>query len=181
MKNFFLLAAGFILTSTFFARVDARDLTYKFGAGFRQAYTNAFLDDTTSQPRAEQQVNGLEMTYGIAKDMQAGLFLGMLRNFDATLVGPKFRYDLHRLFDRDEESWKHINLYVEAAFLAKLGQEIKSGVTLHAPYFGLEIFPMTNVDFAVSVAAGLVVDIVKKNYIGFTNAMFGDVGIKYYF
>lgn len=171
----------FILVFTSLQICSARETTYHFATGWRQLYTNAFLDKTTKTPRAETQVNGLEVTYGIAKDMHAGVAFGFLRNFHAALLGPEFRYDIHRLFDRNEETWKYLHLFLEAKFLAKFGGEIKSGITFHAPYLGVEILPFSNVNFAILSSGGLVIDMVEKSYIGFTNSMFGDVGIRYYF
>lgn len=161
--------------------VLARDMTYQFGAGWRQIYANALLDKDTKRPRAENQINALEISYGISKDLQAGVVFGMLRNFNASILGPELRYDLHRLFDRGEEAWKYLHIFAEAKFLAKYGGDIKSGIVFHAPYFGIEILPFSNVDFAILTSGGLVIDMVEKSYIGITNAMFGDVGIRYYF
>jgi hypothetical protein len=126
-------------------------------------------------------MNGLELSYGIAKDMQAGVAFGFLRNMHAALLGPELRYDIHRLFDRSEESFKYLHVFLEAKFLAKFGGEIKSGIVFHAPYLGIEILPFSNVDFAILSSGGLVVDMVEKTYFGFTNSMFGDVGVRYYF
>jgi hypothetical protein len=182
MKTILNVLAFSVSTFVLFSStsVTARDVTYKFGAGYRQAYTNALIDKTT-MVAAATQVNGLEVTYGIAKDMQAGAFFGTTGNMDATLLGPTFRYDFQRLIARDAEVWRHLNIFAEIAFLAKFGKEIKSGVTLHAPYVGFEILPFANNNFAILTAAGAAIDFVERNKIGFTQGMFGDVGVKYYF
>lgn len=160
---------------------SARDLSYKVGAGFRQFYSNAFLDKDTKRERAEHQINGVELSYGISKDMQAGVAFASLANLHAALLGPSLRFDLHRVLERNEEAWKHVHVFAEAKFLAKFGNEIKSGITIHAPYLGIEILPFAGVDFAILTSGGLVIDFVEKSYWGITNSMFGDVGLRYYF
>ncbi|MBN8555031.1 MAG: hypothetical protein J0L93_06260 [Deltaproteobacteria bacterium] len=177
MKTILFSSLGFILLTSV---THARDLTYKFGAGYRQAYTNSLVNKDT-RAVTDKQMNGLEFTYGIAKDMQIGAFFGTTGNMNASLLGPKFRYNIERLFSRDETVWKHLNIFAELAFLAKLGKEIKSGITLHAPYLGFEVFPFSENNFSILTAAGASIDFGTQNRIGFTQGMFGDVGVKYYF
>ncbi len=160
--------------------VSARDLTYKFGAGWRQSSTTAHVNKAGTAFEA-RQLNGLEVSYGVARDLHLGGFFGFLGNFDFAMAGPKFRYELHRLIDRDAAAWKHLHLFTEVAFLAKFGSEAKSGICLHAPYLGIEIYPLADARFAITTAAGLVIDFVEENRVGFTQGLLGDIGIKYYF
>ena len=171
------IIVGFLVTPF---SLSARLLTYKTGFGYRQAYTNAMVDQGSNTIQS-RQVNGLEITYGVAPDMQAGFYMGFLGNFDFTLFGPKFRYNIERLLSRDEGTWKYLNLFVEGAFLGKFGGKTKSGLTLHLPYMGFEVLPFADNNFAISTSAGLVVDLIQENRIGFTNGIVGDVGVKYYF
>jgi hypothetical protein len=176
MKTFAVYFLGALMISS---SIFARDLTYKFGAGYRQVSTTARVNDDGTSPG--QHVNGLQLTYGVAHDLQIGTFFGFVSNFDFTMLGPTVRYDLQRLINRDASVWSNLHLFTEFAFFAKFGGNSKAGITLHAPYLGFEILPFGANNFAISTQAGLVIDFVKKNRIGFTQGMFGDVGIKYYF
>lgn len=179
IRSLSIVSGLFLFASQFVLQTEARELTYKFGVGYRQATTNARVDD--SKAATATQLNGLEGIYGISNDLYAGAFFGFEPNFNFVMVGPKLRYDIHRLINRELEIWSSLNIFVEAAFLAKFGRETKGGLTIHAPYLGFEIFPFTANNFSISTSAGLVLDFVQKNRIGFTNGMFGDVGVKYFF
>jgi len=157
-----------------------RDLTYKIGAGYRQAYSNAAVDDKTGAS-APVHLNGIEASYGIAKDLQVEAYFGFTRNFGFVMVGPELRYDLQRLFSRDFAAWQYLNIFAEAAFFTKLGNSSKTGIVLKLPYAGFEVMPFANNNFAISASAGLVLDFVSKNKVGFTQGLLGDLGVKYYF
>lgn len=176
MKNIFC----FVFFVLFVHQVSARDLTYKFGAGWKQFYTNARVDER-SRAVSSLQLSGLDFSYGVAKDLQVGAYFGFLSNFDFAMAGPSLRYEFHRLINRNLDLWKHLHLFTEVAFLAKFGNESKSGICLHAPYFGLEILPVEAVHLSVTTSAGLVIDFVNENSLGFTQGLIGDLGIRYYF
>lgn len=185
MKNFsFLNLFVFTTALTFFALVqtksEARDLTYKFGAGYKQFFTNGFVDKSGAKQSSEQ-LNGLSLSYGIARDFQIEASFAMKRNFEAFLVGPGLRYDIQRLLSESLAAWNHLNIYTQVSFFMKAGDEVKTGIVLHAPYLGFEILPFESNDFAINASGGFAFDLFKKNMIGFTNGMFGDVGLKYYF
>jgi len=185
MKNFSflnlsLLAAVFTLFSTSYSATEARDLTYKFGAGYKQVFTNGFVNKAGVKQGSEQ-LNGLTMSYGIARDFQIEATFAMKRNFDAFMVGPAVRYDIQRLLSESLAAWNHLNIYTQVAFLMKAGDEVKTGIVLQAPYLGFEILPFESNDFAINASGGFAFDLMEENMIGFTNGMFGDVGLKYYF
>ena len=161
-------------------QAQARDLTYKIGAGYSQVFTNAFVlkDGTDGVPR---QLNGIMASYGIAQDLQVGGYFGFEDNFDHFMAGPFIRYDVHRLFNRELMMWNHLNIFVQTAFFIRTGGQVETGITLQAPYVGFEVFTFSNNFFSIQTAAGVVIDFMKDNAIGFTNGMFGDVGVKYYF
>lgn len=170
-----------VVSVLFFAQsLMARDLSYKFSTGYRQVYTSAKVPKNTKDG-TPYQVNGVEFTYGVAKDLQIGGYAGFNEGFDFVMMGPTFRYDIQRLINREASIWQHLNLFTEIKFLAKMGGESESGITIHAPYIGAEIFPFAENNFAISSSAGLVIDFVKDNKLGFTNAMLGDLGLRYYF
>lgn len=177
----FLFVSGLVFLTAALSGIEARDLTYKFGVGYRQAFTNIFVGKGTHADQENVQMNGLEASYGLAKDIQVGAFYGFGGNFHRNLLGPKLRYDFHRLFNRDAAVWNHLNLFTEVSFLVKYGSRVETGITMHAPDIGFEILPFDNNNFAILTAAGLVIDMNKTNRVGFTNGMFGDVGVKYYF
>jgi hypothetical protein len=176
MKTFTFFVTSLLLAVS---HLEARDLTYKFGVGYRQAYTNAHVKDDGTFP--SEQVSGLQLSYGAAQDLQLGGFFGFMPNFDFAMMGPTVRYNIQRLINRDSTIWNHLNLFVATAFLAKFGGESKGGITIHAPYLGIEILPFSTNNLAISTEAGLVIDFVKKNRVGFTQGLLGDLGIKYYF
>ncbi len=169
------LGFGFI----FIQSVQARDLTYKVGAGYAQSTIG--VKDKTTNAVTLTQLNGLQVTYGVAKDLQAGAYFGFQRNFKTAAVGPFIRYDFQRLISRDATIWKHLNLFTQVAFLTKLGSAQKKGITVQSPYLGFEILPFDQNNFALQTGAGVVFDMVDKTQISFTSGMFGDVGVKYYF
>lgn len=179
MNNFMkfaCLGAFFFLVNS----VEARDLTYKFGAGWKQSYSNAVVNDS-SRAYVAKQLNGIDLTYGLAKDLFVGAFFGFEGNFDYAAAGPKLRYDLQRLLDRDAPAWKYLNIFAEIAFLAKFGKTTKSGITIHAPDLGLEILPFSDLNFSIITSAGLTIDFVEQTRMGFTQGLLGDLGVRYYF
>ncbi|PIR23262.1 MAG: hypothetical protein COV44_03720 [Deltaproteobacteria bacterium CG11_big_fil_rev_8_21_14_0_20_45_16] len=161
--------------------VEARDLTYKFGIGYQQMSTNGFVPDGTTRSANPEQLNGVAATYGIAKDIQVGGYFGFHRDFDSFLAGPTFRYDFERLIVRDPSVWRYLNIYGQVGFFIKAGGDVETGITLHAPTIGLEILPFESNDLAILSSAGAVIDFMEDNSIGFTNGMFGDVGVRLYF
>ncbi len=185
MKNFsYLNLSVFTAAITLFGLVstgtEARDLTYKFGAGYKQVFTNGFVNKAGVKQNAEQ-LNGFTMSYGIARDFQIEANFAMKRNFDAFLVGPAVRYDIQRLLSESLAAWNHLNIFTQVSFLMKAGDKVKTGIVIQAPYLGFEILPFESNDFAINAAGGFAFDFMQKNMIGFTNGMFGDVGLKYYF
>ncbi|TVQ80920.1 MAG: hypothetical protein EA369_01110 [Bradymonadales bacterium] len=176
-SRFFILFFGL---GIFAVQLDARDLSYKISGGYKQVFTNGFVTSNGDWLGA-QQIHGVSASYGIAKDMQVEAFFGMTRNFRQFLVGPSFRYDIHRLIVRDSRFWEHLNLFVQGSFFLKSGSDVETGVVLQLPYFGFEIFPFRDNHFAIQSSAGITIDLVKKSGIGFTQSMFGDVGLRYYF
>lgn len=177
MKYFSLLSIVGVLLAT---SLEARDLTYKIGAGYAQMYTNSLRDKKTNTV-SDAQIHGLQASMGIARDMHIGAFFGFKPNFGAMLIGPSFRYDFQRLISRDNAIWEHVNLFGQVAFLAKLGGDYKRGITIHAPTLGVEILPFSNNNLAFHSSAGCVIDLVDKSKIGFTQGLLGDLGVKYYF
>lgn len=174
---FSFVIGAFLVSSS---QLEARDLTYKIGVGYSQVFSNSIVPE--GQDKGEpSQFNALIGSYGIARDMQIGAFLGFQDNFDIFTVGPYFRYDVHRLLSRDFAAWNHLNIFVQTAFLVKAGDAIKTGLLLQAPYIGFEILPFSSNNFAIQTAAGVVVDLMEDNSVGFTNGIFGDLGVKYYF
>jgi hypothetical protein len=184
MKNLLKSASAALfvlgLSTHFLVETHARDLTYKGGFGYTQVFSNSVVPKGTNQG-VPRQINGLMGSYGIANDLQLGAFLGFEKNFDHFMVGPFVRYDIHRLLNRELMLWNHLNIFIQTAFLLRAGGEVEVGLTFQAPYVGFEIFPFTNNFFSIQTAAGVVVDLMKDSAFGFTNAMFGDVGVKYYF
>ncbi len=176
--KFFVVASFLVLASEY---ASARDMTYKFGLGYRQSFTNAVVADAPGNPSEPAQINGLEANYGIAKDLAAGLFFGFTENFHFVSLGPTLRFELQRLINRESSVWDHLNIFTELKFLAKFGSEAKAGITIHAPYLGVEIFPFKENNFALGSSAGLVIDFVEKNRVGFTQGILGDLGLRYYF
>lgn len=181
MKNISLAILCIVTAILVSSGSFARDLTYKFGVGYKQIYTNGFVDDTTKAMGAPQQLNALQFSYGLAKDFQVGAVFGFQRDFDAFMAGPSIRYDLQRLIYRDAFLWDYLNIFTQAAFLLKSGGDVKTGLTLHLPYIGFEIMPFKEVNFAIESSAGLTIDLLEKSALGFTNSMFGDVGLRFYF
>jgi hypothetical protein len=171
----FLVLVGFFSIP----QLEARDLTYKFGTGFRQSYTGARVSDAGVV--TAEQVSGLEVSFGFAPDLLLGGFVGFLPNVDFAMTGPSLRYNFQRLLNREASIWNHLNLYAQADFFIKFGRKSESGLTLHAPYLGFEVFPFEANHFSISSQAGLVLDFVKANRFGFTQGLLGDLGIKYYF
>src|SRR4051812_8974118 len=102
--TFSFLAVLFTFSSL--QSVHARDLTYKLGVGYRQASIME-VDDKT-QAQHELQLNGLEATYGVARDFQAGAYLGFDRNFDFCAMGPTIRYNVQRLLNQDAAVWTYV-------------------------------------------------------------------------
>jgi len=175
-KLFFLsTVCGLFFTTT----LDARDLTYKIGAGYKQVYTNGFAKgEEVSGPT---QVHGLVGSYGIASDLMIEAFLGFTPNFNQFVMGPSLRYDFHRLLVREARFWEHLNLFAQASFFIKGGSDSDMGIVMQLPYVGFEIFPFSGNNFAIQTAAGVTIDLISKNRFGLTQGMFGDVGVKYYF
>jgi len=158
---------------------DARDLTYRLGVGYQEMSQS--VRDKAATDSTLVQLHGLSVSYGIAQDMHAGVWFGFANNFDTAAVGPYFRYDLQRMFNRDTVVWNYLNIYLQVAFLGKMGAEQKKGITLHLPTLGFEILPFERNNFAIGTSAGVVIDFVDKNKISFTQGQFGDVNVKYYF
>jgi len=174
------LSFSFLALSTLVSTsIMARDLTYKFGMGYRQT-TSTWVDESTNVP-TRLQLNGVEVSYTLAQDLTVSGFFGTERNLNFMAAGPKLRYDLQRLISRDSLAWQYLHLFTEVVFLAKFGDDAKSGVTIHAPDIGFEVFPFTNNNFAILTSAGLVIDFGGRKSVGFTQGIFGDVGVKYYF
>jgi hypothetical protein len=184
MKSIFKFFAFSLMALTLvlgaYESVSARDLTYRIGAGWRQESATWVYKDGVANGRAA--LNGLEASYGIARDIQLGAFFGFARNFHFAMVGPKIRYDVQRLFNRDASVWQYLNIFTEAAFYTKFGSSAKTGIVIHAPYVGFEILPFSNNNLAIQMAGGLILDFVGKNSVSFTqNTLGGDFGLKYYF
>ncbi len=177
MKNFILVFAGFLAISSI--SVSARDLSYRLGAGYSQMSYSVRNDGATTSSLT--QGSGINMSYGLAQDFQAGVFFGFADSFDSTAVGPYFRYDIQRLVNTDTLIWNHLNLFIQAAFLMKFGNAIKEGATIQAPTIGFEILPFERNNFAIGSQAGLIIDFVDKNKMNFTRGQLGDVFVKYYF
>ena len=180
MKKFSLLlsvVSGLTLMAQ--EGLQARDLTYRLGVGFAQQ-SMSFVPKGGSVGQSSQ-LSGVHASYGLAADMQAGLFFGFRDGFDVAAMGPTFRYDLHRLFSRDATIWTHLNIFSQASFLVKFGSDIEKGVTLHLPSIGFEIMPFEKNNFAVSTSFGLVMDFMDDTNFGFNQAQFGDLSFRYYF
>jgi hypothetical protein len=176
-----ILSSTFAFSILFFGYsgiLEARDLTYKIGAGYKQISTNGF---SGGGPDTSNQINGVSMSYGLAQDMMVEGFFGMTQNFHQFIVGPSFRYDIHRLITRDSRFWEHLNLFSVVGFFYKGGSEVDSGIMLQLPNVGVEIFPFRDTHFAIQTQAGINIDFVEESMIGFTQGMFGDVGIRFYF
>lgn len=181
MKRQNFLIAIFCVSLAFVgSSAEARDLTYKIGFGYEQISTNGFVDDSGLE-RDSEQLHGLGVSYGVAEDMMVDFRFAFGRNFDRVIVGPSFRYDFQRLFSRHPNAWQHLNIYVKAAFFVKAGDKVKTGVSVHAPYLGFEVFPFESNHFAISSQAGLVIDFVEKTSFGFTQGLLGDLGVRFYF
>lgn len=174
-----LVSLSFVLLT--FSSLEARDLTYKIGAGYKQIYSNGFVDDDTKTTLAPNQLNGIVLSYGIAPDLQVEGYFGFSRSFDSFATGPTLRYDFQRLISRNASIWNYLNLFTQLGFFVKAGTEVEAGIILQAPYFGFEVLPFSQNDFAIQTGAGLTVDLVEDNSLGFTDGMFGDVGVKFYF
>jgi hypothetical protein len=179
MKNLILVLSVFVVT-TMVGETQARDLTYRLGVGYAQM-SQYFVEDSQNGRRELIQLNGIQATYGIARDMQVGAWFGMKEGFDVAGAGGLFRYDFQRLFSRDASLWDHLNLFGQVAMIAKLGSEQKSGVSLHAPTLGFEIMPFTRNQLAIATSFGLVIDFGGESNMSMTQSQFGDVGIRYYF
>jgi|GEM_PF-3896246 len=182
MRTFYITSISILVfgLSGLASSAQARNLTYKYGFGYQQVYSNGFVADNGGGSSATQ-LNGMTATYSLAKDMQAGAYFGFERNFDAFMAGPTFRYDFQRLIHRDFSLWNHLNLFVQTALLIKAGRQTKTGLVLQVPDLGFEVFPFSNNDFSILSMAGLTVYLMEDNMIGITNGMFGDVGLRYYF
>lgn len=178
MKKILLLSVISFCVSGF-AQVEARDLTYKVGLGYQQAFTGAYVRD--SGVSSAEQIHGLQASFGIARDLQLGAYFGFLGDLDLIMVGPSIRYELQRLISRDAAVWNHLHLYTEVSFLGKFGKDAEAGVTLHAPYIGFEILPFSENHFAIHTGAGLVLDFGGNAELSFTQGLLGDLGVKYYF
>lgn len=162
------------------ASVEARDLTYKFGVGYKQVFTNGFVAENGAVGGAEQ-LNGIHVSYGIARDFHVDVNFATRKNFDAFVLGPSVRYEIHRLVSQSLAAWNHLNIFVQSGFMVKAGDKVKTGLVLQLPYIGFDILPFEANDFAITASAGFAFDLLEENMIGFTNGMFGDVGLKYYF
>jgi hypothetical protein len=148
--------------------IQGRNMKDAITIGYRLAYTNAAVNSTTSIATS-RQLSGVEASYGITRDISVGGYFGFGSNFDFAMLGPKVRYDVHRLISRNSHVWDHLHLFVESGMFAKFGSESKFGVTFHLPYAGIEILPFKENNLSIKTAAGLVLD----------DAMFGDLGISY--
>lgn len=167
------------IVSIFSTQAIARDLTYRLGIGYSQATYYYIADQGGGESLSQAQ--GLDVSYGIAKDTQVGGFFGFTNNFDITLVGATVRYDIQGLINRDSMTWNYLNIFLKGGVYAKLGTEQAKGITIHMPAFGFEILPFERNNFAVGTTFGLIWDFKKKNKINLTQAQFGDLSIKYYF
>jgi len=180
MKNLLLATTfGFVSSLAVTSPAEARDLTYRLGVGYSQMSHSVRQKGATSSALTEG--HGLNVSYGVARDMQVGVWFGFADNFKQAALGPTFRYDLQRLINRDATIWNYLNIFTQASFLAKIGSDQKKGIALHLPYIGFEILPFERLNFAISTSAGLIIDFVDKNKLNFTQAKFGDVGVRYYF
>jgi hypothetical protein len=180
---FFCLCSGVLfvgLGASSLGSIEARDMSYKFGFGFKQVYSNGFVNKNDAES-GSIQLNGLNVSYGLARDFQVDVSFAVNRNFDSFILGPGIRYDIQRLLSESLAAWNYLNIFVQASFFIKSGDKVKTGVLVHAPYLGFELLPFEANDFAVQASAGLAFDFLKKNRFGFTQGMFGDVGLKYYF
>jgi hypothetical protein len=178
-KVFSLLASCFVTTLALNSAVEARDLTYRMGVGFAQQSMSFVSSGLNTGTRS--QLSGVHASYGLAADMQAGIFFGFQDNFDIAAMGPTFRYDLQRLLSRDSSIWNHLNIFSQVSFLVKFGSEIEKGVTLHLPFIGFEILPFEKNNFAISTSMGLMIDLMDETNISFNQAQFGDLSVRYYF
>src|SRR5258708_5178838 len=113
MKNLFYFVSGLFLISI---SVEARDLSYKFGVGYREAFTTARVNDDAGPTAAPTQINGLEATYGITRDVLLGGFFGFVENFNFAMMGPTVRYNFERLINRDATIWNNLHLFTEVSF-----------------------------------------------------------------
>jgi hypothetical protein len=180
MKKFFpLVASFFVSTFALNSAVEARDLTYRMGVGFAQQSMSFVPSGLSSGTRS--QLSGVHASYGLAADMQAGIFFGFQDSFDIAAMGPTFRYDLQRLLSRDSSIWNHLNIFSQVSFLVKFGSEIEKGVTLHLPFIGFEILPFEKNNFAISTSMGLMIDMMDETNLSFNQAQFGDLSVRYYF
>ena len=164
-----------------FSSLEARDLTNRFGAGFEQVYTNGFVLDEGDAQTEAQQLNGLAVNYGVFPQFQAGAFFGFTRDFESFMIGPTLRYDFQTHLYRDQGFWNHLNLFIQSGLFLKEGSDVKTGLNWQVANLGFEIFPFSALDFAILSSAGVVVDIVEESDIGFTNSMFGNVGLRFYY
>lgn len=176
-----VLVFSFVLSFVFSSQTEARDLTYKIGAGYKQLFTNGFVLDKGRGTQGAQQLNGLVASYGAARNLAIGGYFGFTRNLDAFIAGPSARYYVQSLIYQDPSVWKNLNLFTEVGFYLKTGGKIETGILVQTPSIGFEILPFDNVDFAIEASAGVVVDLLEDSMIGFTNGMFGDVGLRFYF
>lgn len=179
MKFFSFL--GLLFVTLCFSSLEARDLTYRFGAGYQQIFTNGFVPDGGNSVGAPTQLNGISASYGIARDMHIEAFAGFQQTFDLFVLGPGFRYDFQRLIYRDLSVWRYLNMYVKAAFMLKGGDQVETGIVMHLPYVGFEVLPFDSNNFAIHTSAGVAIDLLEDSQVGFTDGMFGDVGVKMYF
>lgn len=185
MKNITFLFA-FVFGFGIYSQLEARDLSYKIGLGYQQVYTNGFVADGLGLGEGAfhtpRQVSGVAASYGLTNDMILGGFFGMTSNFNQFLVGPSFRYNVHRLLVRDSRFWQHLNIFTQASFFFKGGSDVNTGVTLQLPYVGVEVFPFRDTHFSIQSSFGLTIDLVKKSMVGLTQGAFvGDMGLRYYF
>jgi len=170
----------FVWSVSLAGALSARDVNYKFSAGYKQVYTNGFVAES-GQKLSSQQLNGVVASYGLAPDIHLGAYFGLERNFDAFILGPLFRYHFERLIYRNPSAWRYLNLFTDFGFFIKSGDDVETSLLIHAPSVGFEIFPFSEVDFAIETSAGLVIDLIEESMIGFTDGMFGDVGVRFYF
>jgi len=177
MKNLIcLLGALFVFG---FSTLSARDLTYRLGVGYSQRSIYAVQEG--AKTGALTQLNGIEASFGLAKDMQAMAWFGFSPAMDYTATGVGFRYDLQRLFNQDASIWQNLNIFAMVDFMAKIGKDQEKGVSLRVPAIGFEVLPFDRNNFAISTNFGLLMDFGGESKLSLSGGQFGDVGVKYYF
>lgn len=148
----------------------SRELTKLIGMGWSQV------------PTLAGNCNALNLSYSPMDAVQVGVNAVFRKNADDLMIGGYGRYDLNSLITPRLSPWTYFNLYAKVGIYGRFGDKVDAGMTFHAPFIGVELFPFREVEFALSSEWGLIMDLVKPDSfaVGTNVDQLASVGLKLY-